>query len=81
VAPGLTSLPEPCAVIQSSHDNYLPAARARSLFGPDSASRRFYTIDAKNHRFSGGKEQFDIALLEAIDWIVSPAAEGAPGQR
>ncbi len=77
----IARLKEPCAVIQSSHDNYLPAARARSLFGPDSASRRFYTIDAKNHRFSGGKDQFDLALLEAIDWIASPPADGAAGQR
>ena len=75
----IARLKEPCAVIQSSHDNYLPAARARSLFGPDSASRRFYTIDAKNHRFSGGKEQFDVALLEAIDWIASPPTDGASG--
>ena len=77
----IARLKEPCAVIQSAHDNYLPAARARSLFGPDSASRRFYTIDAKNHRFSGGKEQFDVALLKAIDWIASPPVDGAPGQR
>ena len=77
----IARLKEPCAVIQSSHDNYLPAARARSLFGPDSASRRFYTIDAKNHRFSGGKEQFDVALLEAIDWIASPPTDSAAGQR
>ena len=27
--------PLPCAVIQATHDNYLPAARARQLFGPD----------------------------------------------
>ena len=60
-----------CAVIQATHDNYLPAARARQLFGPDTPSRRFYAVDAKNHRFSGGKPAFDAALLDAIHWIVS----------
>jgi hypothetical protein len=63
--------PVPCAVIQASGDNYLPAASARQLFGPDTPLRRFYTIEAKNHRFSGGKTAFNAALLDAIHWIVS----------
>jgi fermentation-respiration switch protein FrsA (DUF1100 family) len=63
--------PLPCAVIQASRDNYLPAARARQLFGPDTPLRRFYTIDARNHRFSGGKPAFNAALLDAMHWMVS----------
>jgi hypothetical protein len=63
--------PLPCAVIQATHDNYLPAARARQLFGPDTARRRFYAVDAKNHRFSGGKAAFDAAFLEAMRWVVT----------
>jgi hypothetical protein len=63
--------PLPCAVIQATHDNYLPATRARQLFGPDTPLRRFYAIDAKNHRFSGGKAAFDAALLETIRWVLS----------
>ena len=61
----------PCAVIQSTHDNYLPADRARQLFGPDTSARRFYAVEAKNHRFSGGKASFDTVFLEAMRWIVS----------
>ena len=64
--------PLPCAVIQASRDNYLPAARARQLFGPDTPLRRFYTIDARNHRFSGGKPAFNAALLDAMHWMASP---------
>jgi pimeloyl-ACP methyl ester carboxylesterase len=56
----------PCAVIQATHDNYLPAERARALFGADTPTRRFYSIDAKNHRFSGGREAFATALSEAL---------------
>jgi len=63
--------PLPCAVIQATKDNYFPAASAHRRFGPDTLQRRFYTIDAKNHRFSGGKPAFDAALLDAIRWIVS----------
>src|SRR5205814_1485137 len=39
----------PIAVIQSTRDNYLPAAAARTRFGPDNAHRRFQSIDARNH--------------------------------
>ena len=62
--------PLPCAVIQATRDNYLPASRARQLFGPDTPLRRFYAIEARNHRFSGGKAGFDAALLDALRWIV-----------
>lgn len=61
--------PLACAVIQASHDNYLPAADARRLFGPDTDRRRLYAINAKNHRFSGGKVAFDAALLDALHWL------------
>jgi hypothetical protein len=63
--------PRPCAVIQATHDHYLPAARARELFGPDTAARRFYVVEAKNHRFSGAKAAFDAAFRDAIEWVVS----------
>jgi hypothetical protein len=64
-----------CAVIQATHDGYLPAGRARELFGPDTPVRRLYAIDAKNHKFSGGRPAFDAAWLDAVRWIVSQPDE------
>jgi type IV secretory pathway VirJ component len=61
----------PCVVIQATHDHYLPALRAHALFGEDTPTRRFYSIDAKNHRFSGGREAFATALTEALHFVVS----------
>jgi len=58
-----------CAVIQATHDNYFPAADARQRFGADGVARRFYAIDAENHRFSGGKVAFRTALVDAMGWI------------
>ena len=58
-------------VIQASGDHYLPAAQARALFGPDSPTRRFLTIDARNHRFNGGESAFSAALVEAVAWVSS----------
>jgi type IV secretory pathway VirJ component len=69
--------PLACAVIQASHDNYLPAAAARKLFGPDTDRRRLYAIDARNHRFTGGKAAFNAALIDALNWIVSTASSSS----
>jgi hypothetical protein len=73
---GLGALP--CAVIQSSHDQYLPAARGRALFGADTASRRFLTVEATNHRFSHGKVPFAAALRDALGWVAAAAGAPAP---
>jgi len=67
----------PCAVIQSTGDNYFPAAKARVLFGLDTPVRRFFSVTARNHRFSGGKDQFDRSLREALSWIAPAAAESS----
>ena len=64
----LARLSVPCAVIQASKDNYLSAARARMLFGDDTAERRFFAVEARNHRFSGGKDAFNRALSDALAW-------------
>jgi hypothetical protein len=67
--------PRRSVVIQASGDGYLPAARARELFGPDSPMRRLLAIDARNHRFSGGASRFAAALVEAVDWVSSTGDE------
>ena len=67
--------PRRSIVIQASGDGYLPAARARLLFGPDSAMSRLIVIDARNHRFSGGEPSFAAALVKAVAWVSSSTAE------
>ena len=59
----------PIAVVQSTHDNYLPAADARTLFGPDTARRRFQAIDARNHSFAGARDDMYRAIAGSLDWI------------
>lgn len=61
--------PRRAVVIQASGDGYLPAARARELFGPDSSEKRLVAIDARNHRFSGSESRFAAALIEAVEWV------------
>jgi hypothetical protein len=67
--------PRRAAVIQASGDGYLPAARARQLFGDDSMVKRFVTIDAHNHRFSGGESSFASALVDAVGWVAEGEGE------
>ncbi|MEO8679417.1 MAG: hypothetical protein ABI665_10245 [Vicinamibacterales bacterium] len=70
------AIPSRVAVIQSSGDGYLPADRARILFGGESPSRRFFEVPASNHRFSGGAVTFRLSLTEALNWIA--IHEGPP---
>lgn len=59
----------PAAVIQATGDAYLPADDARTLFGADSATRRFYAVQARSHGFKGGEPQFVAALGDALHWV------------
>jgi hypothetical protein len=59
----------PTALIQSSHDEYLPAEKAHTLFGEDTRFKRFYSVSARNHRFSGGGDEFRSKLYEALRWL------------
>jgi hypothetical protein len=61
----------PLAVIQSTHDNYLPAAAARSLFGPDTPYRWFQAIQARNHSFGGARTEMYQSMQRSLQWIAS----------
>lgn len=59
----------PFAVIQSTGDSYVPSGESRHLMGPDTPTRRLYEVEARNHRFSGGREELLRDLDAALDWI------------
>lgn len=60
----------PVAVIQSSRDEYVAAAEARQLFGPDTPVRRFVGIDADDHNFTGALPAMYAEMERAFLWIV-----------
>jgi hypothetical protein len=68
----------PIAVIQSAGDKYVPDEESRRLFGPDTATRRLYEVNAKNHGFSGGQEELLKDLEVSLEWIRTtlPAGDG-----
>jgi dienelactone hydrolase len=59
----------PVAVVQSTRDSYLPADAAARLFGPDTETRRFRPIDARNHTFGGARREMYDALKGSVEWI------------
>lgn len=61
----------PIAVVQSTRDNYLPAAAARALFGPDNPHRWFQSIPARNHSFGGARSELYDAMSRSLNWIDS----------
>jgi hypothetical protein len=60
----------PLAVIQSTGDEYLPAADARALFGPDTPTRHFIEVPSKDHNFSGMLPELYDEMARGLDWIL-----------
>ena len=56
----------PVTVIQSTHDSYLPASDARTLFGPDSPGHTLVPIPSRNHSFGGARDELYRTLREAL---------------
>jgi hypothetical protein len=58
------------AVIQSTRDEFLPAADAQRRFGPDTPARRFRAIDAADHSFGGKLAELIREMKAGVEWIV-----------
>jgi len=58
------------AVIQSTHDDYVPAAEARTLFGPDTPSRTLRPIESADHTFDGAVASLYREMASCFDWIL-----------
>ncbi len=61
--------PAPLAVINSTHDEYVPAAEIEKIMAAAQAPKRIWMIDAADHRFSDKTAEFSRRLLEAIEWV------------
>ena len=60
----------PVAVIQSTRDQYVPAAEARRLFGADTPVRTLIPIDAEDHNFGGALELVYGTMERSLEWIL-----------
>lgn len=57
------------AVIQSTNDDYVPAAESRQLLGADTPTLRLYTVEARDHGFSDARDQLMQDLDDALRWV------------
>jgi fermentation-respiration switch protein FrsA (DUF1100 family) len=69
------------AVIQSTHDQYVPAAESRRLLGSDTPTLRLYEVEAKDHGFSDARENLMQDLDDALRWLEEPIASSSTKQR
>jgi hypothetical protein len=75
--PSLTAIS--VIVIQSTTDQYLPAADARGLFGPDTADRRFRPITAADHSFDGALDVLYDEVAQGLRWLMDAITARAKG--
>ena len=60
----------PVAVIQSTHDRYVPAREARRLFGPDTPSRELVAIESSDHNFGDAIDRLYDEMERSLQWLV-----------
>ncbi len=68
--------PVPLAVLNSTHDEFVPVAEVQQIMAQARPPSRLWLVEASNHRFSGGEEEFHRRLTEALDWIGQLARGG-----
>lgn len=60
--------PLPLALVQSTHDEFVPLADTQRIFERALTPKQLWTVEAANHRFSNNLPEFDARLMEAIEW-------------
>jgi fermentation-respiration switch protein FrsA (DUF1100 family) len=63
--------PLPLVMLQSSRDEYVSLEEAHKLYQHAKDPKKFFLIDARNHRFDGNPGEFFKRLREALEWISS----------
>ena len=63
--------PVPLVMIQSTSDTASPQKVGSVLFASARDPKRYVLIKASNHRFSGAREEFYAALVDAVTWMRS----------
>jgi type IV secretory pathway VirJ component len=61
--------PLPLAIIQSTHDEFVPLADTQRIVANAAPPKQLWLVEAANHRFSDNLAEFDARLMEAIEWV------------
>jgi dienelactone hydrolase len=61
--------PVPLVMIQSTSDTASPPKVGNALFATARDPKKYVLIKASNHRFSGARDEFYVALNDAVVWM------------
>lgn len=61
--------PLPFAQVHSTHDEFVPLARAQQIFDAAREPKRLWIVNASNHRFSDKPDELARVLGEAMRWV------------
>jgi alpha-beta hydrolase superfamily lysophospholipase len=61
--------PVPLALIQSTHDDFVPPEVTQLFMTLPGGPKRLWSIDAKSHSFGGSEDEFRKAVGEALAWL------------
>lgn len=61
--------PTPLALINATHDEYVPAGEVDRIMAAAREPKRLWMIEAADHRFSDRQSELALRLAEAIDWV------------
>ena len=67
----LRRIAAPVCLIQSTNDEYVRAADARQMFGPDTEARQFHAIESRNHSFSDARGRLYDTMQASLKWIAT----------
>ena len=65
--------PVPLAEIHSTHDEFLPLEKAKSIFALAGDPKKMWVVESSNHRFSDNRDELNRCILEALAWIRAAA--------
>jgi pimeloyl-ACP methyl ester carboxylesterase len=63
--------PVPLAVINSTHDEFVPSGDAARIIEAARNPKRLWQIEAADHRFSDRQEELHLRLLDALHWMTT----------
>lgn len=65
--------PLPLAEIHSTHDEFLPLEKAKSMLALAGNPKKMWIVESANHRFSDNRDELNRCILEALVWIRATA--------
>jgi len=72
--------PLPLTMIQSTSDTASPPRVGRALYAAARDPKQYVLIKANNHRFTGAREEFYSALVNAVPWMQEADRKMRSGQ-